>query len=133
MAATTRAIELVNAAAAAASDKLADDLIAFDVSERLVITDAFLVCSGANDRQVNAIVDAIEERLRGLDTKPVRREGTREGRWVLLDYLDIVIHVQHVEEHAFYALERMWRDCPQIPLPESVTTGHGRAEPGAGA
>ena len=133
MAATTRAIELVNAAAAAASDKLADNLIAFDVSERLVITDAFLVCSGANDRQVNAIVDAIEERLRGLDAKPVRREGTREGRWVLLDYLDIVIHVQHAEEHAFYALERMWRDCPQMPLPESVSSSHGRAEPGVGA
>ena len=133
MAATERAMELVNAAAAAASDKLADNIAAFDVSEQLVITDAFLVCSAPNDRQVNAIVDAIEERLRGLDAKPVRREGTQEARWVLLDYLDIVVHVQHIDEHRFYALPRMWRDCPQIGLPESVTSGQGRAEPGVGA
>ena len=103
-------MDLVNAAAAAASDKLADNIAAFDVSEQLVITDAFLVCSAPNDRQVNAIVDAIEERLRGLDAKPVRREGTQEARWVLLDYLDIVVHVQHIDENRFYELQRLWRD-----------------------
>lgn len=116
MSATPRAIELVQAAAEAAADKLATDQVAFDVSEQLVITDAFLLCSGANDRQVKAIVEAIEDRLRELGAKPVRREGERDGRWVLIDYADIVVHVQHAEERAFYALERLWRDCPVIPL-----------------
>ncbi len=116
MTATPRAVELVKAAAEAAADRLATDLVAFDVSEQLVITDAFLLCSGANDRQVKAIVDAVEDRLRELGAKPVRREGERDGRWVLIDYADIVVHVQHAEERAFYALERLWRDCPTIPL-----------------
>ena len=111
------------AAAEAASDKLAEQIIAFDVSEQLAITDAFLLCSASNDRQVAAIVDAVEERLRLHDARPVRREGAREGRWVLLDYLDVVIHVQHNEERVYYALERLWKDCPVVPLPESVTAG----------
>lgn len=121
MSASDRARELVAAAAEAASDKLADDIVAYDVSDVFVITDAFLLASAGNDRQVKAIVDSIEERLRGLDAKPVRREGEREGRWVLLDYLDLVIHVQHSEERTFYALERLWKDCPALTLPESVT------------
>ena len=125
MTATDRALELVNAAAQAASDKLAENIVAFDVSEQLVITDAFLVASGSNDRQVKAIVDEIEDKLRELDAKPVRREGVRDGRWALLDYADIVVHVQHEEERSFYALERLWRDCPVIDLPETVTSGHG--------
>jgi len=116
MTATPRALELVREAAAAASDKLATDMVAFDVSEQLVITDAFLLCSAANDRQVKAVVDEIEDRLRALGAKPIRREGERDGRWVLLDYADIVVHVQHTEERAFYALERLWRDCPAIDL-----------------
>jgi ribosome-associated protein len=123
--ATDRAVELVRTAAQAASDKLADDIIAFDVSEQLIITDAFVVCSAPNDRQVRAIVDEIEERLRGVEAKPVRREGEREGRWVLLDYGEIVIHVQHAEERAYYSLERIWRDCPVIGLPEAVSSGRG--------
>jgi len=117
MTATPRALELVREAALAAEDKLATEIIAFDVSDQLVITDAFLLCSATNDRQVKAVVDAIEDRLRGLGAKPVRREGERDGRWVLLDYADIVVHVQHTEERAFYALERLWRDCPLIALP----------------
>jgi len=117
MTATERALELVREAAVAAADKLATDITAFDVSEQLVITDAFLLCSAANDRQVRSVVDEIEDRLRALGAKPVRREGERDGRWVLLDYADIVVHVQHTEERAFYALERLWRDCPLIELP----------------
>ena len=128
MTATPRALELVRAAAEAASDKLATDIVAFDVSEQLVITDVFLLCSAANDRQVRAVVDEIEDRLRELGAKPVRREGERDGRWVLLDYADIVVHVQHTEERAFYALERLWRDCPTIDL---HLVEHGApAEPG---
>jgi ribosome-associated protein len=123
VAATDHALTLVRTAAEAASDKLASDIVAFDVSEQLVITDAFLVCSAPNDRQVKAIVDEIEDRLLRVGAKPVRREGERDGRWVLLDYADIVVHVQHEEERGFYALERLWRDCPLISLPESVTSG----------
>ena len=123
MTATPRAIELIQAAATAAADKLATDIVAFDVSEQLVITDAFLLCSAPNDRQVKAIVDEVEDKLREMGAKPVRREGVRDGRWALLDYADIVVHVQHSEERAFYALERLWRDCPLIPLPADVTSG----------
>jgi ribosome-associated protein len=121
--ATDRAVELVITAAQAASDKLANDIVAIDVSEQLVITDAFVLCSASNDRQVRAIVDEIEEKLREHEAKPVRREGERDGRWVLLDYGDVVIHVQHDEERVYYSLERLWRDCPVIPLPETVTVG----------
>jgi ribosome-associated protein len=121
--ATDRAIELVRTAAEAASDKLAENIIAFDVSEQLVITDAFVLCSAPNDRQVRAIVDEVEDRLRDVGVRPVRREGERDGRWVLIDYAEIVVHVQHEEERAFYALERLWRDCPTIALPASVTSG----------
>jgi ribosome-associated protein len=131
--ATERAVELVRIAAGAAADKLATEIIAYDVSEQLVITDAFLLCSASNDRQVKSIVDEIEDKLRKAGTKPVRREGERDGRWVLLDYIDIVIHVQHAEERVFYALERLWKDCPVIPLPEPVGAargGSGPAQPG---
>jgi ribosome-associated protein len=114
--ATTESVVLAQAAAAAASDKLAEDIVAFDVSEVLAIADIFLVCSASSERQVGAIVDAVEERLREFGAKPVHREGERDHRWVLLDYLDVVIHVQHDEERAFYALERLWRDCPVVEL-----------------
>jgi ribosome-associated protein len=120
--ASDRAIELATAAAEAAEDKLATDVVALDVSEQLVITDVFLLASAPNDRQVKAIVDAIEEALLPLGAKPVRREGTREGRWVLLDYVDVVVHVQHSEEREYYSLERLWRDCPALPLPLAKTS-----------
>ena len=121
-----RARELAVAAAEAAADKLADDILAFDVGDQLVITDVFVLCSAPNDRQVKAIVDAVEERLRGLGAKPVRREGEREGRWVLLDYIDIIVHVQHAEERVYYSLERIWKDCPIVELPEEVRRGRTR-------
>jgi ribosome-associated protein len=123
VAATERAIELVHVAAAAASDKLADDIIAFDVSEQLAITDAFLLCSAPNDRQVKAIVDEIDDKMRAAGAKAVRREGQRDARWVLIDFEEIVVHVQHAEDRAFYALERLWGDCPLINLPASVSSG----------
>ena len=116
MTATPEAIALAQAAAEAAADKLATDIVAIDVSKYLVITDVFLLCTAANDRQVRAVVDAVEERLRQLGEKPLRREGEKEGRWVLLDYGDIVVHVQMAEERVHYALERLWKDCPGIPL-----------------
>ena len=123
MTATDHAVELVVAAARAASDKLAQHIMAFDVSDQLAITDAFVLASATNDRQVKAIVDEIEDKLRDLGEKPIRREGERDGRWVLIDYGDVVVHVQHEEERQFYALERLWRDCPLIDLPAEVTAG----------
>lgn len=116
MPATPEAIAMAQAAAEAAADKLATDILAIDVSEYLVISDVFLLCTAANDRQVRAVVDAIEERLLREGAKPIRREGEKESRWVLLDYGDIVIHVQIAEERIHYALERLWKDCPSIPL-----------------
>jgi ribosome-associated protein len=131
---SSRARELAVAAAEAASDKLADDIVAFDVSERLVITDAFVICSAANDRQVSAVVDGVQERLREIGAKPVRREGERERRWVLLDYLDVIVHVQHADERVYYALERLWKDCPTVELPDDVRRGRSRHdEPGVSA
>jgi ribosome-associated protein len=126
--ASPRAVELANAAALAAADKLATDVVALDVSDQLVITDVFLLASAPNDRQVRAIVDAVEERLQRLQAKPVRREGEREGRWVLLDFGELVVHVQHAEEREYYALERLWRDCPLIELPEQVHAAAGQRE-----
>ncbi|MDJ1130396.1 ribosome silencing factor [Streptomyces iconiensis] len=127
MTATDRSTELINAAAQAAADKLAHDIVAYDVSDVLAITDAFLLASAPNDRQVKGIVDGIEEHLlKELGAKPTRREGERDGRWVLLDYIDIVVHVQHSEERVFYALERLWKDCPELDLPEEAKATRGK-------
>ena len=126
MTVSPRAHELAVAAAEAAADKLADDILAFDVGDQLVITDVFVLCSASNDRQVRAVVEGIEERLRTLGAKPVRREGEREGRWVLLDFIDIIVHVQHAEERVYYSLERIWKDCPTVELPEEVRRGRTR-------
>lgn len=125
MTATPEAVSLAIAAAEAASDKLAQDIVALDVSEQLVITDVFVLCSAANERQVRAVVDGIEERLHGLGSKPLRREGEAEGRWVLLDFGDVVVHVQLAEERIHYAIERLWKDCPSIPLPAEVNADRG--------
>jgi ribosome-associated protein len=118
MTATDTAIEFARIAGHAAADKLATDIVLIDVSDRLAITDIFVIVTGSNERQVEAIVDSVEEKLRLAGTKPLRREGKRDGRWVLLDYADIVVHVQHAEERVFYSLERLWKDCPQIEFDE---------------
>jgi ribosome-associated protein len=116
MTATEQSIEIARIAAHAASAKIAQDIVAIDVSDRLAITDVFLIASAPNERQVNAIVDGIEEELIKRDLRPVRREGRSEGRWVLLDYAEVIIHVQHEEDRVFYALERLWKDCPMVDL-----------------
>ena len=112
-------------AARAASDRKAEEIIALDVSEQLVLTDVFLIASGTSERQVSAIVDAVEEELHKVGVKPIRREGKAEARWVLLDFGDIVVHVQHAEDRVYYALERLWKDCPVIELPEDARGGEG--------
>lgn len=117
MTATAEALHLTRLAAEAANEKKGLDVVAFDVSEHLAITDVFLIVSASNERHVGAIVDAIEERLIEREgRRPARREGDRENRWVLLDYIDVVVHVQHSEERILYALERLWKDCPRINL-----------------
>lgn len=123
MPASPRAVELTIAAARAASDRKAENLVALDVSGQLVLTDAFLIVSGTNERQVGAIVDAVEESLHQLGVAAMRREGKTAGRWVLLDFGDLVVHVQHTEDRVYYSLERLWKDCPLIELPADVLAG----------
>lgn len=125
MTASEHALQVSLAAARAASSRKAVEIIALDVSERLVLTDVFLIASGTNERQVGAIVDAVEEALHHLGVKAVRREGVREARWALLDFGDVVVHVQHAEDRTYYALERLWADCPVIDLPPDARGGDG--------
>ena len=116
MTATENAVEIARTAARAAVAKLAKNPVAFDVSDRLAITDVFLIVAANNERQVGAVVDAVEEALLKDGVKAVRREGDRENRWVLLDFLDTVVHVQHSEERELYSLERLWKACPRLDL-----------------
>jgi len=127
MTASDRALELAVVAARAASDRKAQEIIALDVSEQLVLTDVFLIASGTNERQVSAIVDAVEESMIKAGAKPIRREGKAQARWVLLDFGDVVVHVQHAEDRVYYALERLWKDCPLVDLPEDARGGDGEA------
>jgi ribosome-associated protein len=123
--ATPRAIELLQIAARAADDKQADDLVALDVSGPLPLTDVFLLATGRSERNVVAIAGEIEDKMLEAGVKTLRREGRAEGRWVLLDFGDVVAHVFHDEDRQYYALERLWSDCPTIPLDvltESATT-----------
>jgi ribosome-associated protein len=125
--ATPHAIDIARAAAAGAAEKKAENVIAIDVSSQLALTDIFVIASATNERQIGAIVDEIEERVRLAGTKPLRREGGRDDRWVLIDFGDIVVHVQHQEERAFYQLERLWRDCPNIDLGVADSSGASAA------
>jgi ribosome-associated protein len=116
------------AAARAASSKQARDIVILDVRGLIVITDLFVICSAPTERQVRTIVDAVEEALRDRDRKPVRREGETESRWVLLDYVDVVVHVFAEEEREFYDLERLWRDAPRVAFDDAP---RGRAAGGS--
>ncbi len=112
-----KSIDLATIAARAAEEKLATTITGLDVSGQMPLTDIFLIVSADNERQVQAIVDGVEDALREqADVKPLRREGNGPGRWVLLDFGDIVVHAQHDEEKDFYDLERLWRDCPHLDL-----------------
>ncbi|MDI2097834.1 ribosome silencing factor [Ruicaihuangia caeni] len=116
MTASENALQLVAIAAKAADAKGGEDLVALDVSKPLPLADAFLLVSAGSERQVLAIADEIEEKLAEHGTHALRREGRSEARWVLLDFGDLVVHVFHQEERVYYALERLWRDCPVIPV-----------------
>jgi ribosome-associated protein len=123
MTAAPESILLAHSAARAASDKLATDFVALDVSEQMPLTDIFLMCSARNERMVASIADAVEEAMREAGAARLRQEGRREGRWILLDFGDIVVHVFHEEERLYYQLERLWRDCPVVALEGVAETG----------
>jgi len=121
--------DLVAAAAAAADSKGGEDIVALDVSQPLPLVDAFLLVSGTSERNVAAIADAVEERMLELGYKRLRREGRTESRWVLLDFGDLVVHVFHEEERIYYGLERLWKDCPVIPIPAADVPVVGSTPP----
>jgi ribosome-associated protein len=119
--ASTRAIELANIAANVISEKLGENIVGLDVTSINPLADVVLVTSGRNERQVGAIADALEEKFLELGQKTLRREGKSLGRWVLLDFGDIWVHVMHEEHRMFYGLERLWKDCPVVKLDVATT------------
>ncbi len=135
--ASPAALSLAQAAAAAADDKLATDIVALDVSEQFPLADIFVLASVSNERQVSSVVDNVEDALAKAGVKPLRREGEREGRWVLLDFGDIIVHIQHEQERMYYQLERLWKDCPAVSLQlgESASSAgsDGAGSDGAGS
>lgn len=127
MTASESSRDMLAIAADAATSKAALDLVALDVSEPLPLVDIFLLATGRSERNVVAIADEIEDRLIAAGTKAVRREGKAEGRWILLDFGDLVVHVFHEEERIYYSLERLWKDCPVVPIPETATVSGASA------
>ena len=124
MTASEHAHQLLRIAAEAADSKSALDLVALDVSDPLPLTDVFLLASGRNERNVVAIAEEVEDKLLEAGVKALRREGRAEGRWVLLDFGDLVVHVFHEEDRMYYSRERLWRDCPAIPLEQAAAQPH---------
>jgi ribosome-associated protein len=114
--ASAHAFDLLKLAALAADAKQGEDLVALDVSERMPLTDIFLLVSGRNERNVVSIAEGIEDSLQEHGATLLRREGKLEGRWILLDFGDLVVHVFHEEDRMYYSLERLWKDCPALPL-----------------
>ena len=114
MTAADHSIQLAKVASLAAEEKLAEKVLAIDVSEQMPLTDVFVIASAPSERQVGAIVDEVEDKLRESGAKPVRREGEREGRWVLIDYGDFVVHVFSSEARSYYSLEDIWGDAVRI-------------------
>jgi len=124
MPASKSVTELTQVAARAIADKFGTEIIAIDLSDQMVLSEVFLIATGANVRQVDAIADEVEEKLRLIGEKPARREGTDE--WILLDYSDLVVHIQSADLRRYYMLDRLWNDCPTIELDvvkENVANG----------
>jgi len=114
--ASARARELLTVVARAADSKQGEDLVALDVSGPLPLTDIFFLATGRNERNVQAIAGEIEDQMLEAGAKALRREGRAEGRWILLDFGDVVAHIFHEEDRLYYSLERLWKDCPAIPI-----------------
>ena len=128
MTASPRARELANLAAVAADSKQAEDIVALDVTGPLPLTDVFLIATGRNERNVVAIAGEIEDKMIEAGVKTLRREGRAEGRWILLDFGDLVVHVFHEEDRAYYSLERLWKDCPVVELDVNTAPAEDVAE-----
>jgi ribosome-associated protein len=107
-------LEHTQIAAAAAIEKLGSDLLAIDLSGQMLLSEVFLLISGGNERQIDAIADEVERQLSLLGEKPTRRESSEN--WILLDYQDLVVHVQTQQARQYYNLDRLWNDCPSIKL-----------------
>lgn len=122
MSASELARKHVQVAATAAAKIGGEDLVALDVSEVFALSDIFLLVSGRSERNVQAIADSVEDTLNLAGVRTIRREGRSEGRWVLLDFGDLIVHVFHQEQRSFYDLERLWRDCPAIPIAPSASS-----------
>ncbi len=131
MTASTSALSAVEVAAHAALDKLATDLVALDVSEQMPLADVFLICSARNERMAMSIADEIEESLGEKGVRKLRQEGRSDGRWILLDFGDLIVHIFHEEERLYYQLERLWRDCPVVPIPSAHGDDAGAKAPTA--
>jgi ribosome-associated protein len=114
MPASKSVIEITQLAARAAADKFGDEMVAIDLSDQMVLSEVFLIITAANIPMLRSIADEVEEKLRQAGEKPARREGTDE--WVLLDYSDLVVHIQSKELRGYYLLDRLWNDCPTIEL-----------------
>jgi ribosome-associated protein len=116
MTATAQSRDMLQIAGLAADGKGGEDLVALDVSGPLPLVDIFLLVTGRSERNVAAIADEIEEKLLEAGHKRLRREGRQESRWILLDFGDLVVHVFHEQERMYYGLERLWKDCPVVPI-----------------
>jgi ribosome-associated protein len=114
MAASEQVRALAQRAAEAINEKLGQDIVAIDMTEQMVLSEVFLIATGANERQVDAIADEVFKKLAEIGEKPLRKEGT--GQWILLDYSDLVVHIQSQELRNYYMLDRLWNDCPRLPL-----------------
>jgi ribosome-associated protein len=114
MAVGKRTIELTKIAATALADKLGSEIVAIDLSEQLVLNQVFLLVTGNNEPQLQALSDEVQKKLAEAGEKPARKEGS--GAWILLDYTDLVVHIQSVELRNYYMLDRLWNDCPKIDL-----------------
>ena len=114
MAASEQVRALTQKAAEAVNEKLGLDIVAIDMTEQMVLSEVFLIATGANERQVEAIADEVFKKLAEIGEKPIRREG--KGQWILLDYSDLVVHIQSQELRNYYMLDRLWNDCPRLPL-----------------
>ena len=117
------AADMLQIAADAARAKGGEDLLALNVSEPLPLVDIFLLVTGNSERNVAAIADEVEDRMIEAGHKRVRREGRSEARWVLLDFGELIVHVFHEEERTYYGLERLWKDCPVVPIAEPAPLG----------
>jgi len=123
--AVTESVDLACAAARAASEKQGQDVLVLDVRDLITITDYFVIASGSSDRQIKTIAEEVEQALKARGVKPVRVEGGAASRWILLDFVDLVVHVFHEEERDFYRLERLWIDAPRVAWEDNAEASSG--------